>query len=496
MDRFLNIAQIRHIEAEAFAKHKLNLMDEAGAAIAYLVKSIITKPQKILILVGRGNNGGDGVVAALKLHALGYGVAIFPVSAKLNPSTENLIAQFTADKGKVLTRLPTKFDNYDLIIDAILGIGINGMLEERLIQLIDIINQSGKPILAIDTPTGLDPFSAQVYGNAVRAHYTITFISDKPGFYTGHGIDLVGRVTLETLVNLEDYSLTGAQTVTKIVANELERINYLPLIRKIHNTNKGMFGTVAIIGGNCGMHGALYLAARAAMLLGSGKVIMAPIDDKFLPDFLTPELMLTSPKKVLKNLKEYSVIVIGPGFGVNEKALKILSQLISAKIHACIIVDADALNLIAANPQLHADFKLIADKIITPHPGEAARLLGVSVNEVEQNRFAALNKLKMKFNATVLLKGAGSLIEDSNCIYLNQTGNTALSNAGQGDTLCGVAAAFIAQGMDLSSAIRLGVYLQGSAAEALSGSIGYNGVLATEIALTARNLLNQLLYKL
>ncbi|MDQ5922278.1 MAG: hypothetical protein QG673_2337 [Pseudomonadota bacterium] len=498
VERFLNIAQIRHVEAEALAKYKLDLMDEAGSSVARLVESILTKGQKALVLVGRGNNGGDGVVAALKLYSLGYDVTVCAVAQKLNPHTEKLIAKFTKFGGRVLTRLPTKFDHYDMVIDAILGIGIKGELEQRLIHLINALNQSGKTIVAVDTPTGLDPFSGQVYGSAVRADYTITFISDKPGFYTGYGTDLSGKVIVEQLVNLDKYSLSGEETATKVVANDLDTINYTALIRKIHHTNKGTFGKVAIIGGNSGMHGALYLASRAAMLLGSGKVIMAPIDNKFLVDILTPELMMARPKQILENLHEYSVVVIGPGLGTDDNARKILTKLIHQKVNhqkVKFIFDADALNLLAANEQIHADFKLIPDKIITPHPGEAARLLETTIDDVEQNRFDALNKLRVKFNTIVLLKGSGSLIEDNRYIYLNQTGNMALSNAGQGDTLCGMIAAFVAQGMDSSSALRLGVYLHGKAAETLSASIGYNGILATEIALTARSLLNQLLYK-
>lgn len=492
-DRFLNIAQIRHIEADAIAKHKLNLMDEAGAAITKWVKNNLPKDKKILVLIGRGNNGGDGVIAATKLQALGYNVSIFAVASQLNPTTEELITKFAKLEGKVLIKLPAKLDSYDMIIDAILGIGVNGTLDQKLSEIVELVNHSGQFVLAIDSPTGLDPFTGEVHGSAVRADHTITFISDKPGFYTGSGVDLAGQVTVETLVNITDYLLPKCATI-KVLLNDLSVINYQVLARKINNTNKGTFGSVAILGGNKGMHGALYLAGRAAMLLGSGKVMLSSLDDNFAQDMLMPELMMLPPKDVLKKLNNFSVVVVGPGFGTDERALKILTKIINSKPHTKLIFDADALNLIAANPDLHAGFKAINNKIITPHPGEAARLLKTTIANIGQNRFLAINSLKAQYNACTLLKGAGSLIEDNSFIYLNQTGNTALSNSGQGDTLCGIIAAFIAQGVDLSEALRLAVYLHGKAAESLAISIGYNGVLATEIALTARNLLNQLLY--
>lgn len=492
-DRFLSIAQIRHIETDAITKHQLNLMDQAGSSVADWVKNNIDKTKKILVLIGRGNNGGDGVIAAIKLKHYGFDVTIFTVATQLNPTTENLIIKFSKLNGNQINKLPAKLDNFDIIIDAMLGIGIGRRVDDKLNQIIELVNQSKKFVLAVDTPTGLDPFSGEVYGNALKADCTITFISDKPGFYTGAGVDLVGKVIVENLVNLDDYTLSRTSSA-KILPNDLTSINYSCLARKLNDTNKGSFGTVAIVGGNVGMHGALYLAGRAAMLLGSGKVVLASLDENFATDILMPELMQARPKDVLKNLNEYSVIVVGPGFGRDERALKFLTKLINMKPEAKLIFDADALNLISENMSLHQGFKTIMNKIITPHPGEAGRLLKISTTAVSQNRIKAINNLKAQYNAVTLLKGAGSLIEDNDFIYVNMTGNSALSGAGQGDTLCGIVAAFVAQGLKLSDALRFGVYLHGKAAESLAISIGYNGVLATEIALTARNLLNQRLY--
>ena len=492
-NRFLSIAQIRHIQADAINKFKLNLMDLAGAKIALWVTKNSSKKDKILVMVGRGNNGGDGVIAAINLLKAGYEVVIFPVASSLNPTTELLIHDFIKLKGRVLTKAPISLSGYDLIIDAIIGIGITHQIDPKLNNLIDLVNQSGSFVLSVDTPTGLDPFTGEVSGNAIKAYHTITFISDKPGFYTGSGIDLVGKLSIEKLVNIDDFKIAKA-IMPDVLSNDLSTIDYSYLVRKAYNTNKGTFGTVAIVGGNVGMHGALYLAGRAAMLCGSGKVILCPLDKRFSSDMVMPELMRAKPKEVLKNIEQYSVVVVGPGFGKNQVAISFLRKILKNKSQTKFIFDADALNLIAKYPELESQFRELSNKIITPHPGEAARLLKMAVMDINRNRFKALNNLYLKCNAVTLIKGAGSLIKDNDNVYLNQTGNMALSNAGQGDTLCGIIAAFVAQGMDLSNALRLSVFLHGSAAESLSNSIGYNGVLASEVALTVRNLLNNLLY--
>ncbi len=490
---FLSIAQIRHIQADAINKFKLNLMDLAGAKIALWVTKNSSKKDKILVMVGRGNNGGDGVIAAINLLKAGYEVVIFPVASSLNPTTELLIHDFIKLKGRVLTKAPISLSGYDLIIDAIIGIGITHQIDPKLNNLIDLVNQSGSFVLSVDTPTGLDPFTGEVCGHAIKAYHTITFISDKPGFYTGSGIDLVGKLSIEKLVNIDDFKIAKA-IMPDVLSNDLSTIDYSYLVRKAYNTNKGTFGTVAIVGGNVGMHGALYLAGRAAMLCGSGKVILCPLDKRFSSDMVMPELMRAKPKEVLKNIEQYSVVVVGPGFGKNQVAISFLRKILKNKSQTKFIFDADALNLIAKYPELESQFRELSNKIITPHPGEAARLLKMAVMDINRNRFKALNNLYLKCNAVTLIKGAGSLIKDNDNVYLNQTGNMALSNAGQGDTLCGIIAAFVAQGMDLSNALRLSVFLHGSAAESLSNSIGYNGVLASEVALTVRNLLNNLLY--
>lgn len=283
--------------------------------------------------------------------------------------------------------------------------------------------------------------------------------------------------------------------VIQLRANNLATLDYSKLIRKEQNTNKGTFGTVVIIGGNFGMPGALYLAGRAALLMGSGKVILAPLDKTLSIDYLYPELMFRGYKDVLDDLTLYSVVVIGPGLGKNKKALAILSKVIKSNSPQTFIFDADALNLLAKHTWLQEKFKLLANKIITPHALEAARLLGVMAEDVERDRSASVVALATKFNAITLLKGHRSLICADGKIYQNTTGNSALSTSGQGDSLCGMIAAFSACGMKSSEALRFAVYLHGRSADEIVNTYGFNGVTASETTKNAREILNNVLYK-
>lgn len=277
--------------------------------------------------------------------------------------------------------------------------------------------------------------------------------------------------------------------------NDLASINYVKLIRKEQNTHKGTFGTVLVIGGNSGMPGALYLASRAALLMGSGKVILAPLDKSIGVDYLYPELMFRHYKEVLSDLTSYSVVIIGPGLGGNKKALSLLSKIIKSNSKQIFIFDADALNLIAKHTDLQKKFKLVTNKIITPHSLEAARLLNTTVENIEGNRVDSVVKLANKFNAITLLKGHRSLIYANNKIYQNETGNSALSTGGQGDSLCGMIAAFIACGMENVEALRFAVYLHGRSADEIVKTHGFNGITASETTKNARQILNHILYK-
>ncbi|MFN8770991.1 MAG: NAD(P)H-hydrate dehydratase [Neisseriaceae bacterium] len=280
--------------------------------------------------------------------------------------------------------------------------------------------------------------------------------------------------------------------------NTLDSININPLIRNNQDTSKATFGLVGVIGGSDGMFGSLFLVGRAAMLTGSGKVVIGFNSDQYpIIDYHMPELIVSPADKILKNTVNYDVIVIGPGLGTEEKSIKLLSELIQLKPKCKLIFDADALNLIAVNREIAKEFYTLEDKVITPHQMEASRLLNIPVNTIcGENRINIALELQKKYNSIVLLKGLGSVIVDINgTAYVNKTGSSALSNAGQGDSLCGIIASFVAQGMDLFSAVRFAVYIHGRASDDLVKAYGgYNGLIATDTTTNVRKVLNKILY--
>lgn len=491
MNGFLNLLQLRTIEQEA-ANLEINLIERAGLSIAKLVGSQFSKKDRILVVAGRGNNGSDGMAAAINLIEAGYKVDLVRLF-KDNTVVNQQWYERCAVLKKPLSRMPSDLTKYQLIIDAIYGIGLTHELDVETAKIVQKINQQSSFVLSLDAPSGLNPFSGKVFGEAIHADCTLTFISDKPGLHTGDGLDCSGEVQVVELVDISEYTLPDALYPTNF--NALDDINYGPLLRMKFNTNKGSYGTVAIIGGNKGMHGALFLAGRAALLAGAGKVVLGALDNDFKLDFSMPELMSQSPKEIVRNLQAFDAIAIGPGLGQDEKAVKILDKLLDDIEDSKLLVDADALNLIANNLELKLKFREVRYKIITPHPGEAARILGVTVNEVQEDRFMSITDISTKLNAVTILKGAGSLIQSNNQIFVNTTGNPGLANAGQGDTLTGLIAAFLAQGMEMLDATRLGVFVHGLAADRLViQKRGYNGILASIVAEEASCVINEMVY--
>ncbi len=491
MSSFLALHQLRFIEQEA-TKAGINLIERSGMAIAEWVKVNTPSKTRILVIAGRGNNGSDGLAAATKLHLAGFRVDVIRLFKDNTASNQLYYEQFIAEK-KPLSRLPLELGRYGLIIDAIYGIGLTHELDVVAAKIIQKVNESMVPVLSLDAPSGLNPFTGQILGAAVNADTTLTFISDKPGLHTGDGLDCSGEVQIIDLIDISTMPLP--EIAQSQYFNQLATINYAPLLRMKFNTNKGSYGTAAIIGGNKGMHGALYLAGRATLLAGAGKVVVGALDNEFRLDFTMPELMYQPVKEIIKNLQAYDVIAIGPGLGQDEKALKILDKLLDEIEDSVLLVDADALNLIASNHQLKLKFREVRYKIITPHPGEAARILGVTVNEVQDHRFMSVTDLSEKLNSLTILKGAGTLVQFHQSTYINTTGNPGLANAGQGDTLTGLIAGFIAQGMDMLNASRLGVFIHGLAADRLVlKKQGYNGILASDVSSEAANLINEIVY--
>lgn len=460
--RFLTLDELRKIEYRALSEG-LPLMEHAGRAAADLVLHGTSTIERVLVLVGPGNNGGDGLVCARELQLAGLDVSICRIGESMD------------------------FSNVDLIVDALFGIGLARDLEGDAAALVDAANRSGKPIIAIDTPSGLDAYSGTIRGTAIRAHKTLTFIADKPGLHTGVGRDCAGKVLLETLgLTCPSLSETHGQLIQTAPAT-------LQHLRRRADTHKGHFGTVAIFGGAAGMLGAPLLAGRAALKLGAGKVRLGFLASGYpAVDPCQPELMLHGSADLL-DMADNTHCVAGPGFGQSESARLLLASLIANG--QPLLLDADALNLLAQHPDLQTRLRQREHPaLLTPHPAEAARLLGCSTQQVQKDRIAAAGELAQRLNGIVLLKGAGSVCSDGKRWSINDSGNAALSNAGQGDALAGIAIALHAQGMNGYDALQCAAWLHGEAADIWRDTHPAGiGLTASEVIDLARDLLNRML---
>ncbi|WP_432773730.1 NAD(P)H-hydrate dehydratase [Francisella salimarina] len=473
---FLTEKQNREIEEYAISQG-LNLIENASDEIVKLISAKFDKQNKVLVIAGSGNNGSDGIAAAIKLLNNGYSVDVYRVFAKGNQDNQNYYQEFSKLKAPLDKLLD--INNYDVVIDGIFGIGLDRDLQGDILELVKVINQNSKYTLAIDVPSGLGAFNAKVYGDAIEANETITFLADKQGLHTGDGLDYAGQVTVKELIDNQNINIT--QSGYQVYKNHVQDINLDNILRKKKNTNKGTYGDLAIIGGNVGMNGALQLAGKSSLYSGCGKVSMISLDKDFRADMSIPEL-ITKPLKIIsKNLAIFSALAVGVGFDTTDNSQQVL-ELIIDNLTQPAIFDADALNIISTNQQIREKFINLENKIITPHPAEAARLLGCTTKEVQDDRFATVRALAKKYNATVVLKGAGSLICKSDEIYINATGNQGMAVAGQGDVLSGIIGAFLAQGLDTLSASRLAVYVHGLAGDNIVKRLGgYVGIFPSRV---------------
>ncbi|MEY8765483.1 MULTISPECIES: NAD(P)H-hydrate dehydratase [Francisella] len=474
---FLTEKQNREIEEYAIFQG-LNLIENASDEIVKLISAKFDKQSKVLVIAGSGNNGSDGIAAAIKLLNNGYSVDVYRVFAKGNQDNQNYYQKFSKLKAPLDKLLD--INNYDVVIDGIFGIGLDRDLQGDILELVKVINQNSKYTLAIDVPSGLGAFNAKVYGEAIQANETITFLANKQGLHTGDGLDYAGQVTVKELIDNQNINIT--QSGYQVYKNHVQDINLVNILRKKKNTNKGTYGDLAIIGGNVGMNGALQLAGKSSLYCGCGKVSMISLDKDFRADMSIPELMTKPLKIISKNLAIFSALAVGVGFDTTDNSQQVL-ELIIDNLTQPAIFDADALNIISTNQQIREKFIQLENKIITPHPAEAARLLGCTTKEVQDDRFVAVRALAKKYNATVVLKGAGSLICKSDEIYINTTGNQGMAVAGQGDVLSGIIGGFLAQGLDTLSASRLAVYIHGLAGDNIVKKLGgYVGIFPSRVA--------------
>ena len=503
----LTLTDLRIAESQAAAGLPAHtLMSRAGiSAASFLLEQITRDPSigkakhKVWLIAGSGNNGGDALVLATQLHEAGIAVELcMPVEVK--PADARWALDTARAAGVAIGAVvPASFDGYTWLVDGMFGIGLTRPLEgvfadvaRRLSQRTQARSRKGG-VLALDVPSGLDSDTGTVVGNAdgaaVHATHTLTFIGAKPGLFTAQGRDLAGAVTVAP-IGID----TSARTAVQLNAPELFGA-FLP--PRDFATNKGSFGSLAVVGGDTGMCGAPILASRAALYTGAGKVHVALLGEGAPPyDPPHPELMLHAIDDL--PLDQMDALAVGCGMGHRDGATRVMHEVL--KLDVPKLFDADALNLISKDPTLGAEVTARGVQgdpcILTPHPLEAARLLGSDAPTVQRDRLSAARSLAARFASVVVLKGTGTVVAaPDGRLAINPTGNAALATGGTGDVLGGIIGALLAQHLPRFEAALAGVYLHGLAADTLSAQgHGPAGLTAGELAPMVRTLLNRLFY--
>jgi hydroxyethylthiazole kinase-like uncharacterized protein yjeF len=491
-NRLYSVAQIRAMEAAAAASLEPGtLMRSAGRAAADAALALLgdERARPVLVLAGPGNNGGDALEVAANLIEAGVDVVVLHLagSGKVSPEAAQALGRARAS-GANFADVALDVRDWALVVDGLFGIGLARPLEGRYRELVLGIDKVSCPVLALDVPSGLDADSGAVVGPngvAVRATHTITFIGGKPGLHTAEGCDHAGAVQVADL-GLELAQSEPAQA--SIASPALFASHLAPRRRSSH---KGEYGDVAIVGGAHGMAGAAMLAARGALYAGAGRVFAAMIGPALALDPLQPELMLRSAHDFEIAGR---VLVLGPGMGGAMEAMRALGAGIDSA--SPIVIDADGLNLVAASLELQERVaRRQAATIVTPHPLEAARLLGISAAEVQADRLGTARSLAKRLQAVVVLKGCGSVIaRPDGEVAINPTGNPGLASGGSGDVLAGLCGALLAQGWGGWEAAVGAVWMHGTAADRLvEAGIGPVGMTAGELPAAVRGVLNQLI---
>ena len=452
----------RRIEQAAMATLPSHtLMQRAGLAVARLALALAPNARTVWIACGPGNNGGDGLEAALHLHKWGKSVAVTWLGDEQRAPADALASLGRARAAGVTlaSEPPEGLDADDLVIDALLGIGAARTPDGAMADWIARMNAGPAPVLAVDLPTGLQADTGAAARATVQARHTLSLLTLKPGLFTGSGRDAAGQVWLDTL---------GVPTSTPPTAT----LGGPPPSRpRPHASHKGSYGDVAVVGGAPGMTGAALLAASAALHGGAGRVLVGLLDERPEAAGTAAALAASHPELMLRPVRDLdlagSTVVCGCGGG--QAVAAVLPRVLAEAPR--LVIDADALNAVAADPALQALLAARAGRdqatVLTPHPLEAARLLEIDTASLQADRPGAARRLAMRFGCLVLLKGSGSIVASPECLpVVNPTGNARLATAGTGDVLAGFTGALLAAGRPAFEAACAAAYQHGQAADA------------------------------
>jgi NAD(P)H-hydrate epimerase len=480
-------AQVRALDRSAIEVHGIpgiELMERAGAAAYDLIRARWPGHRNLTVLTGAGNNGGDGYVVARLARAEGLAVSVLQLAdpGRLSGDAARAFAAYR-DSGGSFDPFRSLPNRPGIIVDALLGTGLERPLAGLWAQVAEAINVARSPVLAIDIPSGLNADTGAILGTAVRADATLSFIGLKQGLFTGAGPDCCGEIRFSALgIPAVVYS---AEVLSARRIDWHQQSSLLAPRRR--GAHKGDFGHVLVIGGAPGMSGAARLAGEGALRAGAGLVTVATHPDHAaLLNLTRPELMVAAvaePRALDPLIERADVVAIGPGLGRGPWGQGLWGRV--RDLDKPLVVDADALNLLAQGP-LHRE-----GWVLTPHPGEAARLLGCSSAEVQRDRFEAARRLQDRLGGVMVLKGAGTLIQGPSHRppAVCSDGNPGMATAGSGDVLTGVIAALRVQGLDAEEAACAGVCLHAAAGDqaALGGE---KGLLAGDILESLRPVAN------
>jgi len=492
-----NVAQSQNIAL-------FELMQSAGAAVFEQLLLSWPDVKNILVLCGKGNNGGDGFILALLAHQKNIKANVLLTCSVSDLKGDALLAyQMMKSAGVVIS-----YDNIassensqgianiknfsgEVIVDALFGIGFTGQLSSSLVAVVKEVNHQDAKVIAIDVPSGLCATTGQVQGDcvaeqAIIAELTVTFIVYKQGLLTGQAANFVGKLLLAPL---EVNKAFTRQIKTETYFSKFSFPLHLP--KRSPASHKGDSGLLLTIGGGVGMPGAIRLSSEAALRCGVGLVsVSCHQKNQGLVVNGRPELMLAPTTSILlaqsKQFKKAKGYLIGPGLGQDNEALQLFKLTCeSSRINnKFIVVDADALNLLSQNKQNYDNW------VLTPHPKEAASLLHCDVAAIEADRFSAVRAIANRYGGVCLLKGAGTLISDGKSVFINNSGNAGMASGGMGDVLSGIISALVLQSDSIFYATCLAAYIHGASADIIASSNGQRGLLASDLFVPLQQLFN------
>jgi hydroxyethylthiazole kinase-like uncharacterized protein yjeF len=489
--------EMREIDRRAISEFGIPstaLMEQAGFAVFQVVQEYLSKTGKATILCGKGNNGGDGIVIARLLREHGRPHACFIAAASEQDLSKEAREQlqraitlgvrpiFASDESWI-SELRRSFSGSEAVVDALLGTGAKGDIEGLLLAAVEAINECGKPIIAVDIPTGIDCDSGREMGTAVRAMQTVTFGLPKPFLFQGAGLERSGRWTAAD-IGYPD-SLLGPTQALLLSADLLR--GALP--KRAVASNKGSNGSLLIVAGSREMPGAATMVARAALRSGAGLVTVASVESvcQSVAHHMPEALLMVLPEKdgkispdaasmILEKQEKVDAAVFGPGL-THEDGVREFLSLVWKSWSKPSVIDADALNALAMGGE--APEKLVA---LTPHPGELGRLLQTTAAEIQADRFKAAREAAEKLRHPTLVKGAYTISATAGQpLFINPTGNAGMASGGMGDVLSGIVGTLLAQKLSPADALAVGAFWHGFAGDLCASEVGSVGYSASDL---------------